>query len=292
MARAAYVRMRFARADGYGMPGVAVDGADAEAVFGAVREALARARAGDGPTLIEARVHRAGPHSTTDDPRLYGGNVTAREQPLRDPVRRLRRQLCAEGQWNDTLDAQLSAQRRERRGGRVRLPKRRKPPRAPRLTEAAPAVPDRRGEARRENLASAVRPALDDALTEQDDVVMLGEDIGRLGGVFRVTEGLLERHGEGRVIDTPICESGFTGAAVGLAIAGMRPVVEIQFGGFLYPAHDQLRSHAARIRTRTRATRWSSSSRWPATAALWAWRRRPAGGRRLAAPLSTGSVMT
>jgi len=83
-------------------------------------------------------------------------------------------------------------------------------------------------------------------------VVLLGEDIGKNGGVFRVTEGLQQRFGEERVVDTPLAESGIVATAIGLAMNGMRPVPEIQFEGFLGPAYDQLVNHAGRYRTRTR----------------------------------------
>jgi pyruvate dehydrogenase E1 component beta subunit len=83
-------------------------------------------------------------------------------------------------------------------------------------------------------------------------VIVLGEDVGRDGGVFRVTDGLIQRFGEERVIDTPLAESGIVGMAIGMAIAGYRPVAEIQFAGFSYPAYDQLVSHASRMRNRSR----------------------------------------
>jgi pyruvate dehydrogenase E1 component beta subunit len=101
------------------------------------------------------------------------------------------------------------------------------------------------------NLAQAVNGALDTALGADERVVLLGEDIGRAGGVFRITDGLLERHGDKRVFDTPVAESGIVGAAFGMAIAGLRPVAELQFLGFSYPAYDQVINHVARIRNRT-----------------------------------------
>ena len=102
------------------------------------------------------------------------------------------------------------------------------------------------------NMAQAINRALDQALTEDPRVVVLGEDVGRAGGVFRVTDGLQQRHGEERVVDTPVSESGIVGAALGLAVGGMRPVAEMQFMGFSYPAFDQVISHVARIRHRSR----------------------------------------
>lgn len=101
-------------------------------------------------------------------------------------------------------------------------------------------------------LVDAINEALAQEMERDDRVVVLGEDVGPNGGVFRVTEGLHKRFGSERVMDTPLAESGIMGTAIGLAMAGMRPVAEIQFEGFLGPAYDQLVNHAARYRTRSR----------------------------------------
>jgi pyruvate dehydrogenase E1 component beta subunit len=101
-------------------------------------------------------------------------------------------------------------------------------------------------------LVEAVRTALARAMAEDVTVLLLGEDVGVDGGVFRATEGLLERFGDRRVIDTPLSESLFAGLAVGLGAQGFRPVVEFQFMGFIYPALDQVVSHVGRLRNRTR----------------------------------------
>lgn len=100
-------------------------------------------------------------------------------------------------------------------------------------------------------LAQALNSALDTAL-EDPRVVVIGEDIGTTGGVFRITDGLGKKYGSERVIDTPVAESGIVGAAFGMAVAGLRPIVEIQFMGFSYPAYDQVINHVARIRNRSR----------------------------------------
>ncbi|HSJ34576.1 MAG TPA: alpha-ketoacid dehydrogenase subunit beta [Acidimicrobiia bacterium] len=100
-------------------------------------------------------------------------------------------------------------------------------------------------------MARALNDALDLALDKDPQVMLLGEDIGRTGGVFRITDGLRERHGEERVVDTPVAESGIVGVAFGLAVGGMRPVAELQFMGFSYPAFDQVISHVSRIRNRS-----------------------------------------
>jgi pyruvate/2-oxoglutarate/acetoin dehydrogenase E1 component len=101
-------------------------------------------------------------------------------------------------------------------------------------------------------LAQAINHTLGTALAELDDVILMGEDVGVTGGVFRVTDGLLERFGHDRVIDTPVAESGIVGVGYGLAVGGMRPVLEMQFMGFSYPAFDQVISHVSRIRNRSR----------------------------------------
>lgn len=102
------------------------------------------------------------------------------------------------------------------------------------------------------NVVEALNQALDQAMERDERIVLLGEDIGRDGGVFRVTDGLQKKYGAERVIDTPLSESGIVGASIGLAVNGMRPVAEIQFDGFVPPAWDQLVSHASRIRYRSR----------------------------------------
>ncbi|MGF6823539.1 2-oxoisovalerate dehydrogenase E1 component beta subunit [Microbacterium sp. ZKA21] len=100
-------------------------------------------------------------------------------------------------------------------------------------------------------LGKALGAGLAQAMRDDDKVVILGEDIGRLGGVFRITDGLIDEFGAKRVIDTPLAESGIVGAAVGLAFRGYRPVVEIQFDGFVYPAFDQIVSQVAKLHYRT-----------------------------------------
>lgn len=101
-------------------------------------------------------------------------------------------------------------------------------------------------------LLEAIHDALCLEMAADDRVILLGEDIGREGGVFRVTEGLQARYGAARVIDTPLAESGLVGMAAGMAIAGLRPVAEIQFMGFMYPAYDQIINHIGRMRNRSR----------------------------------------
>jgi pyruvate dehydrogenase E1 component beta subunit len=101
-------------------------------------------------------------------------------------------------------------------------------------------------------MAGALNRALADALADDDRVLVFGEDVGTLGGVFRVTDGLAARFGETRVFDTPLAEAGIVGTAIGMAMNGLRPVVEMQFDAFAYPAFEQITSHLAKLRNRTR----------------------------------------
>ena len=102
------------------------------------------------------------------------------------------------------------------------------------------------------NIVQAVNMALKQELKLDKKVVVMGEDVGVNGGVFRATENLQKEFGKDRVIDTPLSEEGIVGTAIGMAVNGLKPVVEIQFSGFLYAPFDQLFSHAARIRSRSR----------------------------------------
>ncbi|WP_030222200.1 alpha-ketoacid dehydrogenase subunit beta [Streptomyces bikiniensis] len=113
-------------------------------------------------------------------------------------------------------------------------------------TTSTPAGPERT------TLVAALNAALRAALAEDPRTLLMGEDIGRLGGVFRVTDGLQKDFGEGRVMDTPLAESGIVGTAIGLALSGYRPVVEIQFDGFVFPAYDQIVTQLAKMHARSR----------------------------------------
>ena len=104
------------------------------------------------------------------------------------------------------------------------------------------------------SIAAALNQSLRDALADDPKVLLIGEDVGRLGGVFRVTDGLQKEFGESRVIDSPLGEAGIVGSAVGLALSGYRPVCEIQFDGFVFPAMNQLITQLAKYRHRSAGT--------------------------------------
>ena len=116
-------------------------------------------------------------------------------------------------------------------------------------------------------MVQAINDALRHEMRRDDRVVVLGEDVGRVGGVFRVTQGLWEEFGDDRVVDTPLSEGGIVGAAIGMALYGLVPVPEIQFADFIYPAYDQIVSELAKLR-------WRSGGEYPAKAVV----RTPVGG--------------
>lgn len=274
------------KATAYGFEGVRVDGMDPLAVFSATRQALERARRDGGPTLIEAITYRYGPHATADDPTRYRDDAEVEEWRRRDPIERFRRFLEGCGVWDQELEDKVAMEVSDAversiveiearplpgrdeavRHGFERLPATvidqlhrlqhangETPTRftASEIWETGP-EPDVEGPTERWTMAEAINAALAEAMERDDSVVVLGEDVGLTGGVFRITEGLQSRFGPRRVIDTPLNESGIVGTAVGMALAGARPVAEIQFDGFVYPAFDQIVNHLGRYRYRTR----------------------------------------
>ena len=274
------------KAIGYGMPGVKVDGMDVLAVYSATREAVDRARRGEGPTLIEAITYRFGPHATADDPSLYRNESEVRAWRARDPLDRMRLYLDSLNLWSDDIDEQVADEASDMDLALAEIEGREAPPREEavrhvyaRVHEAlyrqyetalrreefgTPGLepgerwrighdPALEGPTAHWNMAEAINASLVEIMDRHPEAIIMGEDVGRTGGVFRITAGLLDRFGAGRVIDAPLCETGIAGTAVGMAIGGARPLVEIQFDGFVYPAFDQIVSHMARFRFRTRS---------------------------------------
>src|SRR5208337_4508094 len=107
------------------------------------------------------------------------------------------------------------------------------------------------GNSKKINMVQAINLALREEMRRDKNVIVLGEDVGIDGGVFRVTDGLQQEFGPERIVDTPLEESGIVGTAIGMAVSGLRPVAEIQFMGFIYAAVEQIYSHASRIRSRS-----------------------------------------
>src|SRR6266446_3808359 len=242
-----------ARAAAYGIPGVRVDGNDVLAVYETVRTAVARARRGEGPTLIEAVTYRWGGHSMRANLPEYRTKEEEREWMERDPIARLGSHLV-DGKRATPVRLKELAESVELELDRAVEFAKSSPEPTVELMEASVYAPhaevsEPATRAGRElTMAEALNEALQSEMQRDERVFVMGEDVGLIGGLFGVTRGLRERFGEDRVRDTPISEATFVGAGVGAAIAGLRPVVEIQIFDFVALTMDQLVNQAAKFR--------------------------------------------
>ncbi len=242
-----------ARAAGYGVPGVRVDGNDVLAVHDAVRAAVARARAGQGPTLVEAVTYRWSGHSMRANLPQYRTEAEERAWMERDPIGRLETRL---------LEARLVSSSRlkglreavEAELDRAVAFAEASPEPTVELMEAAVAAPHVEARepgpagGRELTVAQALNEALRQEMARDDRVFVMGEDVGLIGGIFGVTRGLRELFGDERVRDTPISEATFLGMGVGAAVAGLRPVIEVQIFDFVTLMMDQIVNQAAKFR--------------------------------------------
>jgi 2-oxoisovalerate dehydrogenase E1 component len=246
------------RAAGYGFPGVTLDGRDPVTCYHVAKQAIARARSGEGPTLIECLVDRLGAHSSEDDQRRYRSQEELDQLAANDCLARFRKRLLEE----HILDEKTAEEYDEQVKDAVTRATRQgldspdaKPEDA--LTnvysiDVPPALdPDPGAETDEMNMVQAVRDALAQEMERDERVMVLGEDVGPKGGVFLVTDGLYARFGEQRVIDTPIAESSIAGIALGLSLAGKRPVAEMQFTDFAHMAFNQITNEIAKFRYRS-----------------------------------------
>lgn len=272
------------KAIGYGMPSERVNGFDVIAVHDAMLRAVDRARAGGGPTLIDAVCYRFGPHATADDPALYRTQDEESAWRDLDPVNRMRSFVTSQGWWTDADETKLiEATTADFDTALDEVSAIELPPRSSIVANSFAKVPEsmveqlnrierNAGEPETEfpasqqwsvgvddlpagsssniTMAEAINAALHQEMAIDPTTILLGQDVGVAGGVFRISDGLLDAFGEARVIDAPINESGIVGTAIGMAMAGARPIAEIQFEGFSYPAFDQIASHLGRIRFR------------------------------------------
>jgi len=246
------------RAAGYGFPGVTLDGRDPVTCYHVAKQAVARARSGDGPTLIECLVDRLGAHSSEDDQRRYRTQEELERLEANDCLERFKLKLQEEGILDERGVAEQEDRVREEvtRATRQGLDSPDARPEDALTNVYAVDVPhaiDPGAEAETEdmNMVQAIRDALTREMDRDERVMVLGEDVGPKGGVFLVTDGLHARFGEERVIDTPIAESSIAGIALGLALAGKRPVAEMQFTDFAHMAFNQITNEIAKFRYRT-----------------------------------------
>jgi len=273
------------RAVGYGMPGAVVDGNDLIAVRAAVTQAAERARAGEGPTLLEFKTFRMRGHEEASGT-AYVPPELFREWATRDPIRRFealldqRGVLSGEGRaivrarlvvtvdraMNDALGTPEPASTAERETADVFAPSVR------RVTNPEPG-----GESVEMRYLDAIRDAMAHALRHNPKALLLGQDIAEYGGAFKATEGLVTEFGRARVRNTPIIESGALGAALGLALEGFVPLVEMQFGDFISCGFNQVVNNLAK-----------NHYRWGAAAGVVV--RAPIGGGTGAGPFHSQNV--
>jgi 2-oxoisovalerate dehydrogenase E1 component len=252
------------KANGYGIEGRIVDGNDILAVHAAVTEAAARARAGDGPTLLEFKTFRMRGHEEASGT-AYVPKELFEEWSTKDPVARFEGALLAQGLLGEDARTSIRKDLKER---------------IDRLVDEALVAPDPSGTSEREladvyapsllvtrepaagakapetRMIDALRDAMQVALRRDPRVVLMGQDIAEYGGVFKATEGLAEEFGKSRVRNTPIIESGAIGCAMGLALDGFVPMIEMQFGDFITCGFNQIVNNLAK-------THWRWGARIP-----------------------------
>ena len=250
---------------------------------GRTRGERARAARGEGPTLIEASPTACEGHSSSDDPSVYRDPTEPVEPGRRRiPILRLRALPRPPGPVDEAADARLRDEiRRGASSARSREAEAFAPSRRsrrcsttstrscswhqreqlaeleqaiaedPRVANPRHATPDQEADMPTMNIIQAVNDALQLEMRRDQRVVVLGEDVGKFGGVFRATQGLYDEFGADRVIDTPLAEGGIIGTAIGMALYGLRPVPEIQFADFIFPAFDQIVNELAKFRYRS-----------------------------------------
>jgi 2-oxoisovalerate dehydrogenase E1 component len=252
------------RAQGYGLEGVVVDGNNVLSMYGAMTAAVARARSGEGATLIEAKTYRYYAHTSDDDDKLYRTREEVEIWRRKDPIPNFRQYLVEQR----ILDAKTEAEIDTEIAGVIS--------RAVADADAAPDPTDATSHVyanpitptvateevepapvgEEVNLITAINRSLHHVMGRDDDTVLFGEDVADpKGGVFKVTAGLTDAFGPDRAFNTPLAESLIIGLGVGMAAAGAKPLAEIQFADFIPPAFDQIVSEVARIRYRSNG-RW------------------------------------
>jgi 2-oxoisovalerate dehydrogenase E1 component len=256
MAESTAIDLLSKRAAGYGMPGLTIDGNDVLEVHAATAEAVARARAGEGPSFLEAITYRWGDHSMRANlPRYRGEAEEEKWRAESDPLARARAALEERQMTSARLDA-LRAEAEAEIEAAIEFGKAQPEPTLAAMEASVslpPIVPDPapppQSAGRPEiGYVQAVREAIDGELARDPSVFVIGEDVGKIGGIFGCTRGLMEKHGAARLRDTPISEGAIANFAVGAAITGMRPIVEIQLFDFVTLMMDAIVNQAAKFR--------------------------------------------
>ena len=241
------------RAGGYSMPGVTIDGNDAGEVYAVVGEAVERARQGEGPSLIECMTYRWGQHSMRANLRDPRPKEEYDAWIARDPIKLLEERMRAEKTVPRKRINEIGKEVIQDLENAVAFGAEGAEPTVEQMLAAVYAEHAHHDEpgptgVRELTYVEALGEAMSSEMARDDSVFIMGEDVGQTGGIFGVTKGLWERFGNDRVRDTPITEVGFTGAAVGAAVTGMRPIVELQIFDFVALTMDMLVNQAAKFR--------------------------------------------
>ena len=241
------------RSAAYSLPGVTVDGNDVLAVNAAVQEAVARARKGEGPTLIEAITYRYGDHSMRANLPSYRTDAEVSDWRKRDSIARFEDKLQSEYGFKpetfERIRAEVEAELAAAREFAIASPE----PTLQDLENAvyaphyAPAEP-KPAAARELSFAEAIKEAIGQEMERDSRVFVLGEDVGKIGGIFAATRGLIEKYGPERLRDTPISEAAIAACAVGAAVTGMRPIAEVQIFDFITHMMDMIVNQSAKFR--------------------------------------------
>ena len=241
------------RASGYGMVGEVVDGNDLLEVEDAAGRAIDGARAGNGPAFLEMKTFRRMQHSMRANlPDTRDPAVVAEWEP-KDPVPRFENILRELGHIDEESLSALRTSVEDEIDAAINFASGEEDASADDLFPSVYAPfneppPEPEPGDRKIDFITAIREALDHELEQDPDTFIMGEDVGKVGGLFRATEGLYEKYGAERVRDTPLTENGFVGAGLGAALTGMRPIVELQFSDFTQVAMDQIINQAAKLR--------------------------------------------
>ena len=244
------------RANGYGMPGVTIDGTDPLVVRDTVHRAADRARKGGGPALIECRVPRLWGHYNRDIEH-YRPKEDRDKARARDPISVFSNKLIAAGLLSNEGFSDMVATVKSEMDGVQKMVLNSPPPDPATARDhvwssdhARSASPTSTEDGERKTISyiQAVNEALSRELETRPEVLVYGEDVGQAGGIFGASRGLQKRFGADRVFDTPISESAILGSAVGAALMGKKPIVEIMWGDFMLVALDQIINQAANVR--------------------------------------------